>query len=77
MAQHLKSTPIEGAVAEAVTVLMNTATVADRSADRIGYANGYKDKELKTRLEALCILFLHNIWNLNIYIICLGGFQNW
>ena len=75
MAQPYENSPIEGAVellktngfdalAEAVTVLLNTAIVAERSeylgaapyersADRIGYANGYKDKHLKTRLGTL------------------------
>lgn len=77
MAQHLENSPIEGAVellktngfdalAEAVTVLLNTAMVAERSeylgaapyersAARIGYANGYKDKQLKTRLGTLSL----------------------
>jgi transposase-like protein len=52
------------ALAEAVTVLINSAMVAERSdylgaapyersAGRIGYANGYKDKQLKTRLGRL------------------------
>lgn len=75
MAQHYENNPIHGAVellktngfdalAEAVTVLLNTAMVAERSeylgaapyernASRIGYANGYKDKQLKTRLGSL------------------------
>jgi len=75
MAQHYENKTIEGAVellkvngfdglAEAVTVLLNAAMVAERSeylgaapyersATRIGYANGYKDKTLKTRLGAL------------------------
>jgi transposase-like protein len=52
------------AVAEAVTVLMNSAMVAERtdylgvapyerSVNRVSYANGYKDKALKTRLGTL------------------------
>jgi transposase-like protein len=75
MAQPYENNPIQGAVellktngfdalAEAVTVLLNTAMVAERSeylgaapyersAGRIGYANGYKDKQLKTRLGTL------------------------
>ena len=75
MAQPFENSPIDGAVellksngfdalAEAVTVLLNTAMVAERSdylgaapyersAQRIGYANGYKDKHLKTRLGTL------------------------
>jgi transposase-like protein len=75
MTQHYQDNPIQGAVellkkngfdalAEAVTVLLNTAMVAERSeylgaapyersAGRIGYANGYKDKQLKTRLGTL------------------------
>jgi transposase-like protein len=75
MAQHYEDNPIRGAVellktngfdalAEAVTVLLNTAMVAERSAylgaapyersvDLIGYANGYKDKQLITRLGTL------------------------
>jgi transposase-like protein len=75
MAQPYENNPIHGAVellksngfdalAEAVTVLLNTAMVAERSeylgaapyersAGRIGYANGYKDKQLKTRLGTL------------------------
>ncbi len=51
-------------LAEAVTVLMNAAMVAERSeylgaapyersATRAGYANGFKDKVLKTRLGEL------------------------
>jgi transposase-like protein len=64
MAQHHENNPIYGAVellktngfdalAEAVTVLLNSAMVAQRSAQRLGYANGYKDKQLKTRLGTL------------------------
>lgn len=75
MAQHYEDRPIDDAVellktngfdalAEAVTVLLNTAMVAERceylgaapyerSAARVGYANGYKDKQLKTRLGTL------------------------
>ena len=75
MAQHLENRTIDGAVellkengfdglAEAVTVLLNSAMVAERSdylgaapyersAGRVGYANGYKDKQLKTRLGSL------------------------
>ena len=75
MAQHHENRPIGDAVellringfdslAEAVTVLLNTAMVAERSeylgatpyersAQRLGYANGYKDKQLKTRLGTL------------------------
>ena len=75
MAQHYENNPIHGAVellrtngfdalAEAVTVLLNTAMVAERSeylgaapyersVGRLGYANGYKDKQLKTRLGTL------------------------
>jgi len=52
------------AVADAVTVLMNSAMVAERtdylgvapyerSVNRVSYANGYKDKALKTRLATL------------------------
>ena len=66
MAQHYENKTIEGAVellkvngfdglADAVTVLLNSAMVAERSeylgaapyersTRRIGYANGYKDK---------------------------------
>gem|GEM_PF-1950402 len=69
MAQHRENKTIDGAVellktngfdglAEAVTVLLNSAMVAEgsdhlraapyeRSAERVGYANGYKDKSLK------------------------------
>lgn len=72
MAQHTKNRPIEEAVellktngfeglADAVTVLANSAMVAERSeylgaapyersSARVGYANGYKGKLLKTRL---------------------------
>lgn len=75
MAQHVENKTIDGAVellktngfdalADAVTVLLNSAMVAERSeylgaapyqrsAERVGYANGYKDKHLKTRLGAL------------------------
>ena len=75
MAQHYENKTIDGAVellkvngfdglAEAVTVLLNSAMVAERSeylgaapyersTNRIGYANGYKEKTLKTRLGAL------------------------
>ena len=53
----------EGA-AEAIAVLLNTAMAVERSAyldaqpyertaERRGYANGFKDKTLKTRLGAL------------------------
>ena len=77
MAQHHENRPIDGAVellknngfdalAEAVTVLLNSAMVAERSehlcaepyersAQRVGYANGYKDKFLKTRLGTLSL----------------------
>jgi transposase-like protein len=75
MAQHIENKTIEGAVellktngfdalADAVTVLLNSAMVAERSeylgaapyqrtSERSGYANGYKDKQLKTRLGSL------------------------
>lgn len=75
MAQHYENKTIDGAVellktngfdalAEAVTVLLNSAMVAERSdylgaapyersSERLGYANGYKDKQLKTRLGML------------------------
>lgn len=75
MAQHSEDRSIGDAVellkengfdglAEAVTVLMNAAMVAERSeylgarpyersATRVGYANGFKDKTLKTRLGEL------------------------
>jgi transposase-like protein len=77
MAQHNEDRPIGEAVellkthgfdglAEAVTVLLNSAMVAERSehlgaglyersSDRRGYANGYKDKILKTRLGTLSL----------------------
>jgi len=77
MAQHNENRPIDGAVellknngfdglAEAVTVLLNSAMVAERSehlcaepyersARRVDYANGYKDKFLKTRLGTLSL----------------------
>lgn len=77
MAQHHENRPIDGAVellktngfdglAEAMTVLLNSAMLAERSehlgaapyersAQRIGYANGYKDKWLKTRLGTLSL----------------------
>ena len=77
MAQHNENRPIDGAVellktngfdglAEAVTVLLNSAMVAERSehlgaapyersAQRVDYANGYKDKFLKTRLGTLSL----------------------
>ena len=59
----LKDNGFDG-LAEAVTVLLNTAMVAERSEylgarpyersdSRSGYANGFKDKTLKTRLGAL------------------------
>lgn len=59
----LKDNGFDG-LAEAVTVLMNAAMAAERneylgaapyerSATRAGYANGYKDKTLKTRLGEL------------------------
>ena len=55
-----------GALAEAVTVLMNTAMVAERSEylgarpyerieERRGYANGFKTKTVKTRLGELSL----------------------
>jgi putative transposase len=75
MAQHGENKTIGAAVellktngfdgmAEAVTVLLNSAMVAERSehlraapyersAERIDYANGYKDKAVKTRLGTL------------------------
>ena len=75
MAQPYENRPIDDAVellrvngfdglAEAVTVLLNSAMLAERSdylgaapyersAHRVGYANGYKDKQLKTRLGTL------------------------
>jgi len=59
----LKENGFEG-LADAVTVLMNAAMFAERSeylcaapyertAQRVGYANGFKDKTLKTRLGEL------------------------
>ena len=53
-------------MAEAVTVLLNSAMVAERSeylgaspyersSQRISYANGFKDKALKTRLGSLSL----------------------
>ena len=59
----LKDNGFDG-LAEAVTVLMNAAMVAERSEylgarpyersdSRSGYANGFKDKTVKTRLGAL------------------------
>lgn len=59
----LKENGFEG-LAEAVTVLMNTAMISERSeylgaapyersATRIGHANGFKDKTVKTRLGEL------------------------
>jgi transposase-like protein len=75
MAQHLENRTIDGAVellkvngfdvlADAVTVLLNSAMVAERTdylgaapyernPDRVSYANGYKDKQLKSRLGTL------------------------
>jgi len=75
MAQHRENKTIDGAVellktngfdglAEAVTVLLNSAMVAERSehvgaglyersSARSDYANGYKDKAMKTRLGIL------------------------
>jgi transposase-like protein len=75
MAQHRENKTIDGAVellktngfdglADAVTVLLNSAMVAERSehlraapyersSARTGYANGYKDKAMKTRLGTL------------------------
>lgn len=75
MAQHLEDSPIGDALellqtngidalAEAVTLLMNSAMVAERSRflgaapyehspERRGYANGFKDKQFKTRLGSL------------------------
>ena len=77
MAQHDENRPIDSAVellktngfaglADAVTVLLNSAMVGERSehlgaapyersAQRTGYANGYKDKVLKTRLGSLAL----------------------
>lgn len=53
-------------LAEAVTVLMNSAMVSERSeylqaapyersVERVGYANGFKDKSMKSRLGALSL----------------------
>ena len=75
MAQHDENRTIDSAVellktngfdalADAVTVLLNSAMVAERSdylgaapyersVHRVSYANGYKDKTLKTRLGSL------------------------
>ena len=61
----LKTSGFDG-LAEAVTVLLNSAMVAERSehlhaglyersAERTGYANGYKDKSIKTRLGTLAL----------------------
>ena len=61
----LKDNGFDG-LAEAVTVLLNTAMVAERSEylgarpyerseSRSGYANGFKDKTLNTRLGALSL----------------------
>ena len=77
MAQQNENRPIDGAVellktngfdglAETVTVLLNSAMVAERSehlgvapyersAQRVGCANGYKDKFLRTRLGTLSL----------------------
>ena len=77
MVQHNENRPIDDAVellqtngfdglAEAVTVLLNSAMVAERSehlgaapyersASRMGYANGYKGKFLKSRLGTLSL----------------------
>lgn len=77
MAQRVENRSIDDAVellkehgfeglADAVTVLLNTAMVAERSeylgaapyersATRIGHANGFKDKTLRTRLGALSL----------------------
>jgi transposase-like protein len=77
MAQRVENRPIDDAVellkdngfeglAEAVTVLLNTAMVAERSeylgaapyersASRVGYANGFKDKTIRTRLGELSL----------------------
>lgn len=77
MAQRLEDKTIEGAVellktngfealGDAVTVLVNSAMVAERSdylgaapyertASRLSYANGYKDKTVKTRLGAMLL----------------------
>jgi len=77
MAQHGENKTIGDAVellkphgfdglAEAVTVLLNSAMVAERSEhlgaapyerceERTSYANSYKDKSLKTRLGTLAL----------------------
>jgi len=77
MAQHTEHRSIDNAVellkthgfeglADAVTALLNTAMVAERSEhlgaepyersdDRTGYANGFKNKTVKTRLGALTL----------------------
>ena len=77
MAQHYENKTIDDALellttngfdglAEAVTVLLNSAMVAERSeylgaapyercVQRVGYANGFKDKALKTRLGSLSL----------------------
>ncbi len=77
MAQRLENRSIDEAVellkengfdglAEAVTVLLNSAMVAERSehlgaapyercATRVSYANGFKDKTVKTRLGELSL----------------------
>jgi transposase-like protein len=46
----LKTHGFDG-LAEAVTVLLNSAMVAERT----GYANGYKDTSIKTRLGTLAL----------------------
>ena len=59
----LKENGFDG-MAEAVTLLMNVAMAAERSeylgarpyersATRVGHANGFKDKTLKTRIGEL------------------------
>ena len=75
MAQHYENKTIEGAVellkvngfdglADAVTVLLNSAMVAERSeylgaapyersVNRVSYANGYKDKTMHGRVGEL------------------------
>ena len=77
MAQHYENRTNESAVellkvngfdalADAVTVLMNSAMVAERtdylgvapyerSVNRVSYANGYKDKALRSRLGTLSL----------------------
>lgn len=61
----LKENGFEG-LAEAVTVLMNSAMIAERSeylgaapyersTTRVGYANGFKDKTVKSRLGELSL----------------------